>query len=174
MLSCITSINQRDRSSTPTAPPSAAAASAAAISTGPAAGVSGLHTAPSARSSEEKVLECLANRQLTPPPPSPQGSAGPYNSTPSHTLRRSLNVHVPLTCVIDYRGFRLTATAVLPINRSTLIYGSDDRANHVRNTDAVFAARMQYVAHGKRASNLGPMSRACDCLYEHADPAVKC
>ena len=36
-----------------------------------------------------------------------------------------------LMTLIDYRGFRLTATSSLPINDSTLVYGSSDGGNNV-------------------------------------------
>jgi len=32
----------------------------------------------------------------------------------------------PMMCLIDYKGFRLIASAVLPIGRDTLRYGSAD------------------------------------------------
>jgi Clustered mitochondria len=36
------------------------------------------------------------------------------------------DVHVPLMALVDYRGFRLIAMAVLPLQGNTLIYGSND------------------------------------------------
>ena len=35
-------------------------------------------------------------------------------------------VKLPLMLVIDYRGFRLLATSLLPIDKSTIVYGSYD------------------------------------------------
>jgi len=35
-------------------------------------------------------------------------------------------LHVPLMCLVDYRGFRLVAISILPIHKGTLVYGSDD------------------------------------------------
>jgi len=35
-------------------------------------------------------------------------------------------LHVPLMCLVDYRGFRLIAISILPIHKGTLVYGSDD------------------------------------------------
>lgn len=35
-------------------------------------------------------------------------------------------IHVPMMAVIDYRGFRLVAMSKLPINDTTLVYGSAD------------------------------------------------
>ena len=40
---------------------------------------------------------------------------------------RGVGIHVPLACLIDYRGFRLWATSRLPITRRTLILGSNDQ-----------------------------------------------
>ena len=33
---------------------------------------------------------------------------------------------VPFMCLIDFKGFRLIASSKLPINNSTLVYGSAD------------------------------------------------
>lgn len=33
---------------------------------------------------------------------------------------------IPLMCLIDYRGWRLSACCQLPIGKNTLVYGSDD------------------------------------------------
>ena len=33
------------------------------------------------------------------------------------------DVFMPLMALVDYRGFRLVAMSVLPVNSSTLIYG---------------------------------------------------
>ena len=38
----------------------------------------------------------------------------------------SQRVHFPMMAVVDYRGFRLLAEALLPIDNSTCIYGSPD------------------------------------------------
>ena len=34
------------------------------------------------------------------------------------------NVRLPLFCLIDFRGYRLSAISLLPINESTIVYGS--------------------------------------------------
>eukprot|EP01127_Copromyxa_protea_P013867 TRINITY_DN3776_c0_g1_i2.p1 TRINITY_DN3776_c0_g1~~TRINITY_DN3776_c0_g1_i2.p1 ORF type:complete len:911 (+),score=104.39 TRINITY_DN3776_c0_g1_i2:727-3459(+) len=52
----------------------------------------------------------------------------------------------PLTNLIDYQGFRLTAQAVLPINKRTLVYGSDDGGNHVIVSDQEISKRMHSLA----------------------------
>jgi hypothetical protein len=67
-------------------------------------------------------------------------------------LHGAPSLHVPLSTLIDYRGFRLTASrsgfvlvlfsvkpcgahervvSVLPVGKDTLIYGSDDQARTV-------------------------------------------
>ena len=35
-------------------------------------------------------------------------------------------LNFPVATIIDYRGFRLIAMSLLPINKETLMYGSDD------------------------------------------------
>jgi hypothetical protein len=40
-------------------------------------------------------------------------------------------LHLPLMAVIDYRGFRLLAESILPISKSTLVYGTQDAGAHV-------------------------------------------
>ena len=35
-------------------------------------------------------------------------------------------VHLPLMALVDYRGFRLVAISLLPVNKKTLIYGTND------------------------------------------------
>lgn len=41
-------------------------------------------------------------------------------------LENLSSIHVPLMTIIDYLGFRLIALSVLPIDNSTLVYGSND------------------------------------------------
>jgi Clustered mitochondria len=40
----------------------------------------------------------------------------------------------PLMCLIDYHGYRLVANSLLPIDQNTLVYGSADGGNEVRNS----------------------------------------
>jgi hypothetical protein len=61
-------------------------------------------------------------------------------------------MHFPLTAVIDWRGFRVLASAVLPISRDSLVYGSADAGVTVR-TDPQVAAWMEDAA---RLLNLKP------------------
>lgn len=44
-------------------------------------------------------------------------------------------IHFPLMALIDYRGHRIIATALLPIDQSTLKYGSFDEINFVKKDD---------------------------------------
>lgn len=52
----------------------------------------------------------------------------------------------PLMNLIDYQGFRLTAQAVLPIDSSTLVYGSDDGGKHVVVSDYEVNVKMEDLA----------------------------
>jgi alpha-tubulin suppressor-like RCC1 family protein len=45
-------------------------------------------------------------------------------------------LNTPLMAVVDYCGYRIIATSVLPINKTTLIYGSDDAGRTVKADDA--------------------------------------
>lgn len=36
------------------------------------------------------------------------------------------NLHFPLFALIDYKGWRVIASSILPIDNATLIYGSED------------------------------------------------
>jgi hypothetical protein len=47
----------------------------------------------------------------------------------------SPGIRVPLMCLIDYLGFRLIALSLLPINNTTLVYGSDNAGHTVKSTD---------------------------------------
>jgi hypothetical protein len=51
-----------------------------------------------------------------------------------------------LACLIDYRGFRLIAVAKLPINKETLIIGSNDSGSTILNSDPEIAQQMQKLA----------------------------
>lgn len=37
-----------------------------------------------------------------------------------------VGLHCPLMALVDYRGFRLIAMSILPIDKTTLVYGSND------------------------------------------------
>eukprot|EP01125_Pyxidicula_operculata_P017085 TRINITY_DN5945_c0_g1_i2.p1 TRINITY_DN5945_c0_g1~~TRINITY_DN5945_c0_g1_i2.p1 ORF type:complete len:1909 (-),score=399.00 TRINITY_DN5945_c0_g1_i2:471-6197(-) len=56
------------------------------------------------------------------------------------------SLHVPLACVIDYRGFRVIAEAILPIDDSTLKYGSSDAAKTVHKDHPIINRKMKEAA----------------------------
>lgn len=57
------------------------------------------------------------------------------------------DVQIPLMAIIDYRGFRVSATSLLPISgRDTLIYGSCDGGRTVEMSDPEFNALMERAA----------------------------
>lgn len=43
---------------------------------------------------------------------------------------------------IDYKGYRLVAMSILPINKSTLLYGSSDGGKTVYNSDLELSAKV--------------------------------
>lgn len=53
-------------------------------------------------------------------------------------------LHVPLMALIDYKGFRLIATSLLPIGPDTLKYGSNDAGRTIKTGDQV----MDHLMHG--------------------------
>eukprot|EP00466_Bigelowiella_natans_P012163 jgi/Bigna1/128723/aug1.7_g3431 len=62
-------------------------------------------------------------------------------------LEKEIPIQVPLQTVIDYRGFRLVAMPVFPIQRGqTLVYGSEDAGATVRNSDSEFEKWMAQAA----------------------------
>ena len=42
---------------------------------------------------------------------------------------------VPLSCLVDFLGWRIFAVALLPIDSNTLVYGSDDCGKNIRTSD---------------------------------------
>jgi hypothetical protein len=58
----------------------------------------------------------------------------------------SLNLNFPLMTVIDYRGYRVVAEALLPITKESIIYGSSDAGQTVHNDDIVFNDKMAQIA----------------------------
>ena len=48
--------------------------------------------------------------------------------------------------LVDYLGFRLIAISLLPINKSTLVYGSNDGGNTIHNDDLHACATMKRAA----------------------------
>ena len=61
---------------------------------------------------------------------------------------------VPLMCLVDYRGYRLVAVSILPIQGvKTLVYGSADAGRNIFASDDDFNRRMLAVA---RKINIKP------------------
>ena len=64
-----------------------------------------------------------------------------YTQTHPHTHTQDLRL--PMICLVDYFGFRLIAISLLPIDSSTLIYGTCDAGRTIHSKDDKFAAIMQ-------------------------------
>jgi hypothetical protein len=56
------------------------------------------------------------------------------------------NLHFPLMSLVDYRGFRLIAMSILPIDRTTLVYGSNDAGLTMHNKSTRLAGKMKQAA----------------------------
>eukprot|EP00698_Gefionella_okellyi_P019190 TRINITY_DN584_c0_g1_i1.p1 TRINITY_DN584_c0_g1~~TRINITY_DN584_c0_g1_i1.p1 ORF type:complete len:1314 (-),score=331.34 TRINITY_DN584_c0_g1_i1:549-4436(-) len=52
-------------------------------------------------------------------------------------------LHFPLMTIIDFRGYRLIASCMLPLNKTTLVYGSADGGRTVHVSDEEMNALMQ-------------------------------
>ncbi|GAM26590.1 hypothetical protein SAMD00019534_097650 [Acytostelium subglobosum LB1] len=55
-------------------------------------------------------------------------------------------LHHPLMALIDYRGYRLVAMSLLPINGETIVYGSSDGGITVHNQNELFNEKMKKSA----------------------------
>ena len=55
-------------------------------------------------------------------------------------------IHVPLMALVDFMGFRLIAISLLPIQRSTIIYGSADGGRSVARSNPTFNLAMRRAA----------------------------
>jgi hypothetical protein len=55
-------------------------------------------------------------------------------------------LHFPLLALIDYLGYRLIACSILPIDRSTLVYGSSDAGKTVHDGSAEVRSKLREVA----------------------------
>ena len=52
-----------------------------------------------------------------------------------------VGLHVPLMCVVDFKGFRVVAESILPIGKDSLVYGSDNAGAVVHKDEpSVFLA----------------------------------
>ncbi len=59
---------------------------------------------------------------------------------------RIAGLHVPLSAVIDYRGYRVLAMSLVPVDRSTLAYGSDDGGRTVHDENPSLSRKMRDAA----------------------------
>lgn len=57
-----------------------------------------------------------------------------------------IRVHVPMMVSVDYLGYRLLCMPILPIDHSTIIYGSDDGGETIHTKDPYFNRWMQETA----------------------------
>ncbi len=69
-------------------------------------------------------------------------------------------IHFPLTALLDYKGYRLIASSLLPLRPGSLVYGSKDGAHTVLMTRPDLAER---VAQLGRALNLKPHAARQRC-----------
>ena len=58
---------------------------------------------------------------------------------------RCEGVNFPLMAIIDYRGYRLIAMSILPVNGKSLIYGCCDGGKNVFASDPLFNEKMKQM-----------------------------
>jgi hypothetical protein len=59
---------------------------------------------------------------------------------------RIKDLHFPLMVLIDYRGWRLLAQSLVPVDHSTLVYGSCDGCKNIRSDNPAFNEKMERAA----------------------------
>ena len=89
------------------------------------------------------------------------GTIGPYNGSDEaaakaagHDLKGAIhyrncgvaNLHLPLMALIDYKGFRMSAQAFLPLGPGSLVYGSADGGKTVWKSNEEFNGVMEIAA----------------------------
>lgn len=109
------------------------------------------------------------------------GGAGPSHEkamkTGAHELRgimhysslRVSGLHFPLMLVMDYKGFRLVAEALLPINKETICYGSSDGGESVHASGETLCLMMKTVG---QELHLAPHLVKDKMLYGPGDQEV--
>lgn len=65
-------------------------------------------------------------------------------------------------CLIDYKGFRLVAISHLPVNKTTLVYGSSDGGGTVYDEDPKLRRKMKKLGN---LSNLQPHTCGEKLIY---------
>lgn len=79
------------------------------------------------------------------------------------------DLRLPLLALIDYRGYRLCAVSLLPINKDeTLVYGSGNGGKTVINTDPISSTLMEEFG---RRMNLKAHSAGRDLISSVHGPA---
>lgn len=61
---------------------------------------------------------------------------------------RTKGMHTPMMCLVDYLGYRLIAMSMLPVDLSTLCYGSCDAGNEVRSDIPEFNEKNGQIRQG--------------------------
>eukprot|EP01133_Synstelium_polycarpum_P015910 gene15910-18908_t len=56
------------------------------------------------------------------------------------------DVSLPLMALVDYRGFRVIAMSILPVDKDTIVYGSNDYGMTIHNRDPHLSSRVQELA----------------------------
>ncbi|GAM18575.1 hypothetical protein SAMD00019534_017500 [Acytostelium subglobosum LB1] len=76
-----------------------------------------------------------------------QKSAGHELKGLNHFMEHSEGIiRFPLAAIIDYGGYRLLAISRLPINKKTIVYGSNDGGKTVHNSDTKVDTEMRRLA----------------------------
>lgn len=81
-------------------------------------------------------------------------------------LTEPAGLNVPLTCVVDYHGFRVLAVAKVPIitpvftssgklrrAREDMVHGTADAGDTIRNENRVLSSKLQAVAENLNLSS---------------------
>lgn len=63
------------------------------------------------------------------------------------------NLHTPLVALIDYKGFSMLVSSILPINNDSLVYGSADGGRTIFKTVPAVNEKMSHLA---KVLNLKP------------------
>lgn len=81
------------------------------------------------------------------------------------------HLHLPLMALVDYRGFRVLAISLLPINNSTIVYGTNDGGNTMFNKDRAMDKMMRRAAEilnlQQHKAGLNPANQ--ETIYSAAD-----
>ncbi|PRP84978.1 hypothetical protein PROFUN_07363 [Planoprotostelium fungivorum] len=75
-----------------------------------------------------------------------KGAANEMKGLEAHASTYVEGLSYPMMALVDYLGFRVVAMAVLPIDKTTLRYGSDDGGSTVHDDDAELSEKMRVAA----------------------------